>query len=77
MNIDNIVCLAAIRRDLQKQYRYESRDARNHNFEVLYHGWRQKGIRHGRSHQFYSVSWKRGWISRRDADDLRKYIGLS
>ena len=45
-------------------------------FEILYHGWRQKGIRHGRNAQFYVVAWRRGWLSKRDADDFRKYIGL-
>ena len=45
-------------------------------FEVLYHGWTQQGTRHGRNKQFFSVAWKRGWLSQRDADDLRKYIGI-
>ena len=45
-------------------------------FSILYDGWRQQGTRHGRNKQFYSVAWERGWLSIRDADDLRKYIGL-
>ena len=45
-------------------------------FLVLYSGWRQQGVRHGRSHQFYSAAWKRGWLVPRDAEDFRKYIGL-
>ena len=43
---------------------------------ILYHGWRQQGIRHGRAAQFYTIAFKRGWLSQRDADDFRKYIGL-
>lgn len=45
-------------------------------FDVLYHGWRQQGIRKGRNAQFFVVAWQRGWLGERDADDLRKYIGL-
>ncbi len=71
------VYLAAIRRDLQAQYQYESREKRNWAFEVLYHGWRQKCIRNGRQNPFFSVIWKRGWVAKRDARSLRKYIGLS
>ena len=48
-----------------------------YKFEVLYSGWRRQGIRHGRNAQFFSVAWERGWLSTRDADDFRKYIGLS
>ena len=46
-------------------------------FEILFHGWRQQGIRHGRNHQFYVIAWSRGWLSKNDADDFRKYIGLT
>ncbi len=46
-------------------------------FEILFHGWRQQGIRHGRNHQFYVIAWRRGWLSKNDADDFRKYIGLT
>ena len=45
-------------------------------FDVLYHGWRQQGIRHGRNAQFYVIAYKRGWLAKKDADDFRKYIGL-
>ena len=45
-------------------------------FEVLYHGWRQQGKRHGRNSQFYTLAWRRGWLSEKDADDFRKYIGI-
>ena len=45
-------------------------------FEILYHGWRRKCIRHGRNSQFFVYAWKRGWLSRSDAYDFRKYIGL-
>ena len=44
--------------------------------EILYHGWRQQGIRHGRNYQFFITAWKRGWLATKDADDFRKYIGL-
>ena len=45
-------------------------------FEILFSGWRQQGIRHGLSYQFYWIAWRRGWLAKKDADDLRKYIGL-
>ena len=70
------IYLAAIRRALQETYLYESRKKRNYAFEVLYHGWRQKGIRHGRNAQVFTIAWKRGWLGPTDADDFRKYIGL-
>ena len=70
------VYLAAIRRELQARYQYASREKRNHAFEVLYHGWRQKGIRRGRDYELYRIAWKRGWLAQKDAEDLREYIGL-
>ena len=76
MRKENRIYLAAIRRELQARYQYESREKRNWAFEVLYHGWRQQGIRHGRNHTFYVLAWKRGWLSQKDADSFRKYIGL-
>ena len=76
MKKDMRVYLAAIRRELQERFQYASREKRNHAFEVLYHGWRQKGIRHGRNYEFYGASWRRGWIAEKDAADLREYIGL-
>ena len=59
----------------ETQERFPHIDMRK--FEVLYHGWRQHGIRHGRNHQFYVVAWRRGWLAPKDADSLRKYIGLT
>lgn len=47
------------------------------SFKTLYDGWRRQGMRHGRDGSTFSVMWKRGWLSTKDADDLRKYIGLS
>lgn len=76
MKKEKHIYLAAIRRELQAQYQYESREQRNHAFEVLYHGWRQKGVRRGRNYQIFNNAWKRGWVSQRDAADLREYIGL-
>jgi len=77
MKKENIVCLAAIRRELQAQYQYESREKRNWAFQTLFLGWRQKGIRHGRNGAIFSIMWKRGWVAQNDARDLREYIGLS
>ena len=77
MNGNKRVYLAAIRRDLMNQYHYESRKKRNQAFEILYHGWRRKCVRHGQNTQFFTVSWQRGWIGKRFAKDLREYIGLS
>ena len=59
----------------ETQARYPHIDLRK--FEILYTGWRQKCVRAGRNHQFYSVAWKRGWLAPKDADDFRKYIGLA
>lgn len=76
MNKDKRVYLAEIRRELQARYQYASREKRNHAFEVLYHGWRQRGIRRGRNHQHFVDVIKRGWVSKLEAEDLREYIGL-
>ena len=77
MKKENIVCLAAIRRELQAQYQYESREKRNWAFKTLYLGWKQKGIRHGRNATIFYFMWKRGWVAQKDARSIRKYIGLS
>ena len=45
-------------------------------FKVLYDGWRAQNVRRGRKGSYFTFMWKRGWLSPRDADDLRKYIGL-
>ena len=76
MKRKNRVYLAAIRREMQNRYRYESRKKRNSAFKVLYYGWRQQCRRRGRNSQFFTYAWKRAWLSIKDADDLRKYIGL-
>lgn len=70
------VYLAAIRRELQARYKYEFREKRNHAFEVLYYGWRRRCFRRGRNSTFFTLAWQRGWLSVKDADDLREYIGL-
>ena len=77
MKKENRIYLAAIRRELQAQYQYESREKRNWAFKTLYLGWKQKGIRHGRNATIFYFMWKRGWIAQKDAGDLREYIGLS
>ena len=45
-------------------------------FITLYDGWRAQCIRHGRNSPFFTVAWKRGWLSQKDAEEFRKYIGL-
>ena len=59
----------------ETQTRFSHIDLRR--FDILYHGWRQQGIRHGRNYQFFVIAWKRGWLALKDADSLRKYIGLT
>ena len=76
MREEKRVYLAAIRREMQNRYQYESREKRNHAFEVLYHGWRQQEKRQGRSIPYLTDIWKRGWVSERDANKIRNYIGL-
>ena len=60
----------------ETQARYPHIDLRK--FKTLYDGWRAKGLRQ-KTHSpfFYSNAWKRGWLAPKDADPLRKYIGLS
>ena len=59
----------------ETQTRFPHIDLRK--FDVLYHGWRQQGIRKGRNAPFYVLAWRRGWLAPKDADDFRKYIGLA
>jgi len=47
-----------------------------YKFKILFDGWRIQSMRHGRKSPFFSVAWKRGWLSEKDADEFRKYIGL-
>ena len=46
-------------------------------FKILYDGWRYQGIRN-KIHppSFYTYAWKRGDLKPKDADSLRKYIGV-
>jgi hypothetical protein len=67
-----VYILAEILTETQKQYPHI--DLRR--FRLLYDGWRAQGMRHGRHSQFYTVAWQRGWLSEREADDFRKYIGI-
>jgi len=46
-------------------------------FKVLFHGWTRQNVRRGHFPQHFYDIWKRGWLSKRDADDFRKYIGLA
>ncbi|MBQ3673591.1 MAG: hypothetical protein II928_03870 [Paludibacteraceae bacterium] len=59
----------------ETQTRYPHIDLRR--MKTLYDGWRAKGLRQ-KTHSsfFYSYAWKRGWLSKNDADSLREYIGL-
>lgn len=45
-------------------------------FVILYDGWRAQSVRRGRKGSYFTYMWKRGWLSPKDADELRKYIGL-
>lgn len=59
----------------ETQTRYPHIDLRK--FKILYDGWRAQGIRikiHPQS--FYTLAWKRGYLKQKDADSLRKYIGV-
>ena len=74
MNKENKVYILA---DIfaETQARYPHIDLRR--MKTLYDGWRAKGLRQ-KTHSpfFYSDAWKRGWLSKKDADSLREYIGL-
>ena len=58
----------------ETQTRYPHIDLRK--FKVLYDGWRAQSVRLGRKGSYFTFMWNRGWLSPRDADSLRKYIGL-
>ena len=46
-------------------------------FKTLYDGWRAQGMRQKiHSAPFYTTAWRRGYLATKDANDLRKYIGL-
>ena len=77
MSKEKKICLAAIRREMQTQYQYESREKRNKIFETLYYGWRQQEKRRGRHSAYLTEIWKRGWVSQKDAEKLREYIGVT
>lgn len=44
-------------------------------FKSLYEGWRQKELR-AKQHaaSFYTLSWKRGWMSQADFVRFRDYV---
>ena len=47
-----------------------------HAFEVLFHGWRQQQLRHGRgSDKHFTEILNRGWLYDTEAESLREYIG--
>ena len=73
MKKENKIDLADIFNEAQQRYA----TVKNwKQFETLYHGWTQQGVRHGRNRQFFICAKRRGWLAKKDADDLRKYIGL-
>ena len=46
-------------------------------FKVLWDGWRATGLRNKyHSAPFYTTAWRRGYLAPKDANELRKYIGL-
>lgn len=59
----------------ETQERFPHIDLRK--FKTLYDGWRAQGMRLKiHSGSFYTLGWSRGWLSKKAADSLRKYIGL-
>ena len=72
MNDEKKVYLSEIFAELKRR---KGRDYRSQWFKILYDGWRAKGLRMGiHATQFYTVSWRRGWLPIRDADSLCDYI---
>ena len=46
-------------------------------FKLLYDGWRYQGTRNKtHSPSYYTLAWQRGWLAKKAADSLRKYIGV-
>ena len=59
----------------ETQARYPHIDWRK--FKILYDGWRAQGLRNKtHSAPFYTTAWRRGYLAPKDANELRKYIGL-
>ena len=60
----------------ETQARFPHIDLRK--FKILYDGWRRQGMRQKKHPaSFYTQAWRRGWISEKDADSLRIYIGIA
>lgn len=75
MRKKNRIYLAAIRRELQAQYQYESREKRNWAFETFWFGWMQKRLRMTKcAPQTYYKKWKQGWLNQDLAKDFWGYI---
>ena len=51
------------------------RPALSKKFKILYDDWRQKELR-AKQHaaSFYTLSWKRGWLSQADFVRFRAYV---
>ena len=71
MRKSNKVYLDDIRAELQEHMNYKDPI---YAFDVLYTGWRQKGLRAGtHSEQFYTLAKRRGWMYNKDATDFCLY----
>ena len=72
MNDEKKVTIEEIFKGLQLQM---GDDYPFHKFQVGYGCWRQKGIRlRKHSAAFYTDAWRRGWMSKTDADDFCNYL---
>ena len=72
MSKNNVVYLAAIRRDMQARFHFENR---NVAFATLWHGWSRKRVRlFGEALNTKDYRWKRGYIDVDLANDFWKYI---
>ena len=59
----------------ETQARFPHIDLRK--FKILWDGWRAQGLRNKtHSAPFYTAAWRRGYLAQKDANELRKYIGL-
>ena len=71
MRKSNKVYLDDIRAELQEHMNYKDPI---YAFDVLYTGWRQKGLRaETHSKQYYTDVRRRGWLTKKDAIDLCLY----
>lgn len=70
---DKVYILAEILTETQARYPHISLK----KFKILWDGWRATGLRNRiHSAPFYTIAWRRGYLAPKDANELRKYIGL-